>query len=69
MCDCIKQMNQELDKHNETLDLNISLVGKPTSVIISTYRIDKPAKSGIRLQATYCPFCGEKYDTESESQS
>lgn len=59
MCDCITEVNKLLDEHNTTLALPMFGARRPfvqTEKLESTKRGKPPM-----MQATFCPFCGEKY--------
>jgi hypothetical protein len=59
MCDCIKTVGEDLKAYNAGLVVN--MIGPPRA-IVETYVL-KP-KRGFRapkMFASFCPFCGEKY--------
>ena len=63
MCDCNKQMTEALKEHNANLDIPMNLQGKGTKVVIATRKRDSSRRVKLPfLFATYCPFCGVKYD-------
>lgn len=65
MCNCIDKMNADLKKYNTQLDTNISIFNadKPAIVVLGTMKIESKVRRGpARLIATFCPFCGEKYE-------
>ena len=74
MCNCIEETNKSLkEEHaewNTMLNIPISFnyhTGQmhTLKVIISTMKLDdKKRQKPITLFASYCPFCGEKYDSE-----
>lgn len=69
MCNCIEKVNATLlEQKNAELVVSISLFNPkpPPMVALQVVRTDtyKPAK-GFTLWATYCPFCGEKYEPEA----
>lgn len=64
MCGCIPEMNAVLAPYNSALVFN--LIGEPRTVV-ETYKLnDKIRKKPPILQATFCPFCGERYSKESD---
>ncbi len=64
MCNCIDEVNENLAPHNTTLCIN--LLHRPHPVMVSTTKIrEKVRGKPILVQATFCPFCGEKYDSKS----
>jgi hypothetical protein len=65
MCNCIKETNEAMEKSemNTKLRLAFSLNGTINRAIISVEKFDdKIKKKPIKLFATYCPFCGQKYE-------
>ena len=71
MCDCIELTNKELKKYNTRLIIPIlwnSQGLKPVEkVVCATEKDDiKNKRKAVNIFATYCPFCGEKYEKESE---
>lgn len=70
MCDCIEKVNVELAKENTKLTLpmvmNIKAATMRSSVktMVETERLTAKRGSKVwRIFATYCPFCGKKYET------
>ena len=74
MCDCIAQMNEGLMEHNTELEIPIMTskasetaynLSASTRVVIATEKIESRKRTGpVKLFANFCPFCGEKYDTD-----
>ena len=63
MCKCIDEVNVLLKNHNTRLIVPFMLDGSAGRVIVETIKIDtKKRGKAMRLHATYCPFCGERYD-------
>ncbi len=70
MCDCIVKVNDSLLKVNcnTQLDIPFMLSRHENSVMcdrvsISVCKIDsKNRKKAKLILASYCPFCGSKYD-------
>lgn len=59
MCDCIDTTNKLLAEHNAVLVTN--LFGVPR-ICIEAEKIDsKQRRKPPKLQAPFCPFCGERY--------
>lgn len=59
MCDCIASVNDELSWHNAKITTN--LLGPPRT-LVDTYKIDDKKRGNPPVvQASFCPFCGEKY--------
>ena len=70
MCDCIKMVNDALADKNTILSQAITFgKSKNPGLMIETDRIEKgrgkPSK--CVMFASYCPFCGEKYDSEDKT--
>ncbi len=66
MCDCVKKTNALLAQYNTRLVL--PMIG-PQRVLIETTKADnqkrgKPAS----MFASFCPFCGERYQADQESR-
>lgn len=57
-CDCFREVNE----HLKTLggELLCSLLSNPQRVFIATHK-KKGARKLPLVQASFCPFCGEKY--------
>lgn len=70
MCDCIEKTQESLKTLGKNTQLVIPLVinrikGVPEidRVVVATCKLDDRNKQKpITLLATYCPFCGEKYN-------
>ena len=64
MCECVKKMNEALDKKelNTVIDAPLFISG-PDRVTIATAKKD-PRKRGkpVSVHSSYCPFCGEKHE-------
>lgn len=67
MCDCATKVNEQLRPHQTELD--VSLMPNKKDIVrvnISTsipYPIKpKRGQKPMRMVATYCPFCGKKYE-------
>jgi hypothetical protein len=75
MCDCIEKINKALDEQGTNTMLNIPIIlnrnadnvlSSAARVKIVTYKRDDSIRKGpFSMFASYCPFCGEKYDREN----
>jgi hypothetical protein len=68
MCDCYKKVNLELAKQNTRLTPTVmwNKNGFDTRIAIATEKINSHVREGpVRLTAAYCPFCGEKQETQA----
>ena len=70
MCDCIKETNEKLIENGINTQLDIPFVftregnaiEKTPRILIATCKADISKKEkAMKIRATYCPFCGEKY--------
>lgn len=64
MCECIRDVNAELAKHNGRLtEAFVFGLGKVSmSLLVSTEKIDTKKRQRVpHVFPSYCPFCGEKY--------
>jgi hypothetical protein len=60
MCDCIKSTNEYLAQHNTKITIPWLGTQRP---FVQTEKIDgKKRNKPMMLFASYCPFCGEKYE-------
>lgn len=69
MCDCISLVNEQLKKHNTLLNVTFpfSMTGD-MRVVLSTVKYDDKKRGRPKTMiASYCPICGEKYDTKKET--
>lgn len=66
MCNCIKETNEMLAEHNTVLVS--TMFRKPDAVVIATDKLDskKRGRAGIMV-ASFCPFCGERYERKAEA--
>ena len=64
MCDCISKMNDDLKAHpqGENTIIVSTLFGPPKATVGTCKRQGSVRKKASIVIATYCPFCGEKYD-------
>ncbi len=68
MCDCVKQINQQLKDKNlrleEWLMLNEKMTNLSACIPIHTTFVDESKKKrgdkAIPIFPSHCPFCGEK---------
>lgn len=70
LCDCIAKVNKLLSEHNTAIDMTDTInmkTGKfEPRMTVPTARIDtKNRKGPMRVFATYCPMCGEKYQEKA----
>lgn len=77
MCECIKQINDNFKSSKNIVAQNTKIGhvhrfeltenNNTESVMIVTEKINPQLRiKPITLFASYCPFCGEKYDQEKE---
>ena len=60
MCACFKRVNEKLKPYNGILESN--LIASEPRVVISVCKLEsKKHKKPPVLEATWCPFCGERY--------
>jgi len=59
MCECITKINTSLESHNCRVSLPWIGLQRP---FVELIKIDEKKRGKVPyMQATYCPFCGEKY--------
>jgi len=71
MCDCIETINEKLKEADTNTALDVPFMLNFTSnavradrLIVTTRKINsKSRKKAQRIFCSYCPFCGEKYET------
>jgi hypothetical protein len=67
MCGCISDVDNRLREHNTSLVT--TLFSQPDRVAVETDKIDsKKRGKAMRVIASYCPFCGEKYARTDPTQ-
>jgi hypothetical protein len=59
MCDCIEKVNELLKDRNGLLEVN--LLSNPLRVMVSVCRRASKGKKPPLMEASHCPFCGERY--------
>ena len=73
MCDCMKLINDELAQYNTRIIPVMALrdgTFHMAGVRIETEKIDSKKRGRPkRLVASYCPFCGKKYEDERSGRS
>lgn len=67
MCDCFKQVNEQLEPLGDELSVRMMFNFEKASLRFSNAIVATNKKEGKRgkpttLFASYCPFCGEKYE-------
>jgi hypothetical protein len=73
MCDCIEKVNEALKKSDRNTILDIPLginfsTGQFSDprIMIATCKEDPKIRKGpIKVQPSFCPFCGKEYPKES----
>jgi hypothetical protein len=67
MCDCIETVNAELARHNTCI--SVPLMG-PARPFVTTTKVDERRRGRPTLMfATFCPFCGTKYEDATDALS
>lgn len=67
MCDCIKQVDKQLEPFNTMLVTTIPFDGTDQKVALYVDKVESKKRGKVKnVIASYCPFCGHKYD-EKES--
>lgn len=64
-CECIQSVDAMLAEHNTRIMLPIVLTsGRTPRPMIVTEQIEtgRGKKKAVGMFATFCPFCGERYD-------
>ena len=67
MCTCITKINEKLAEHNTQISTSLTVSRDLTTMGIGlqvpTHKIDsKRRKPAMTLLATFCPFCGKKWE-------
>lgn len=69
MCDCATKMDEMIKLNNIRIAQAFMIGGSMRTMrcvpIIATERIAKGGKRPPNVVATYCPFCGVKYEAEN----
>jgi hypothetical protein len=62
MCECIKEVNNHLSQYNTRI--LIPMIG-PQRPFVETEKVSERVRGKPkRMFASFCPFCGEKFDRE-----
>lgn len=65
MCNCVTRLNELLAPHNYALSRNL-LEGDTAPALVEIYKKDRKKRTAsMSCVATFCPFCGEKYQERS----
>ena len=66
-CGCIKMLDEHLAKHNSRIVVALTFGGDgELRVAIPTEKINPRSRDRMSAVATFCPFCGTKYDPAAE---
>jgi hypothetical protein len=70
MCSCLEETNKILAKDNTEITFMFYLMGnkQPKALIQTQKRNPKIKGAPKRIAATFCPFCGERYDQTQEEK-
>lgn len=62
MCDCILQTNEALKPYAAVLDTGLHFTTGRELAKVAIVREGGSKRSPVQLYASFCPFCGDKYD-------
>ena len=65
-CDCLSEATKALADYNTRPAFSVTLFDGIQRAIVSTVPIP-PNRKAKTLLASYCPMCGEKYDTRRKT--
>ncbi len=67
-CNCVEEVNQRIKDKNVRIGVGLTLIeNKRLSVVVlvAAEKIDKKKRGRVpSLIATYCPFCGKKWEED-----
>ena len=73
MCNCITEIQTYLAEHNTQVDVCIGIrenAFKFLGVYLKTHKIDTHKRGQPKhVVASYCPFCGEKYEEAPDAEA
>lgn len=70
MCDCLENVNIELAEHNTKIVVPMWTASGRLTPFVETTKLDTKQRGKAKaLFATFCPFCGERYEPLSCSPS
>ena len=67
MCKCIDEINEQLKQQNRNTQVKqaFGMKGTIPNAMVSTEKADtNKREKSASIFASYCPFCGQKYDEE-----
>lgn len=64
-CGCIAAVNAMPEMVESNTVIAINLFGPPRALVLTCKRSDRKRGKPSLLAASYCPFCGVKYETRA----
>ena len=73
MCNCNEKVNSKLSDHNTVLDIPFTVssglgLGFGKVKIVTAKKDSKVRKKPVTVFASFCPFCGEKYQAPGDAK-
>lgn len=70
MCACADLTNERLAKRNSRLSCTASInietgETREIPVVLATEKLDRGKRDKMGALASFCPFCGKKYEAET----
>ncbi len=67
-CNCIETVNAELATRNTQIHLPMFVIGGDPKPFVETIKLDETKRvKPVKMFASFCPFCGEKYAAKAVS--